>query len=145
MKLKFFNPFWNNITGIIFITMLLSACGAEADGGVNSGNINPGPLSAGRLLASQCAQCHGTDGVSKTGIDSLVGESRNEIIKEMRKMKNSTSHKIMNLQAKGYTTEQVAMIADYFASLSGGGGGGGDDDDDNDNDDDDDDDERGDD
>lgn len=135
MNYKFSHPLFHptiGIVSIVFVASLLSACGAEAgaDGRVNNNNINPGPLSAGRLLASQCAQCHGTDGVSKTGIESLVGESRNEIIKEMREMRNKTSHKIMNLQAKGYTAEQVIMIADYFASLSGGGGGGGGDNDD---------------
>ena len=88
---------------------------------------------AGRLLASQCAQCHGTDGYSVTGIDSLAGESRGEIIGEMREMKNKNKNKLMHLQAKGYTAEQVSLIADYFSGVSGGGnnnGNGNDEDDD---------------
>lgn len=78
---------------------------------------------AGRLLAAQCAQCHGTDGVSTTGIDSLAGESRQEIIEEMLEMQAEGKQEIMHLQAKGYSSEQVGYIADYFSGLSGQQGG----------------------
>lgn len=74
-----------------------------------------------RLLASQCFQCHGTDGKSTTGIDSLAGESQNELIKEMREMKAKTKVDLMHYQAKAYTDAQIQMIAAYFASVSGGG------------------------
>ncbi len=85
---------------------------------------------AGRLLASQCAQCHGTDGISKTGIDSLAGESRGEIIGEMREMRNKNKNDLMHLQARGYTAEQVSLIADYFSGISGGKNNDNDEDDD---------------
>lgn len=78
--------------------------------------------SAGRLLAAQCAQCHGTDGISKTGIDSLAGESRGEIIEEMLEMQNESNNEVMHLQAKGYNAEQIGLIADYFSSLPRSGG-----------------------
>lgn len=85
---------------------------------------NPTTLtpSAGRLLAAQCAQCHGTDGVSRTDIDSLAGESRAEIIEEMLEMQNENDNEVMHLQAKGYTAEQIGLIADYFSSLPYSGG-----------------------
>jgi cytochrome c553 len=74
-----------------------------------------------RLLASQCFQCHGTDGKSTTDIDSLAGESQNEIISEMREMKAKTKVDLMHYQAKAYTDAQIQLIAAYFASISGGG------------------------
>ena len=40
-----------------------------------------------RLLASQCAQCHGTDGNAVGDIDSLAGEDFNELVDEMLEMK----------------------------------------------------------
>ena len=39
----------------------------------------------GRLLASNCFQCHGTDG--RGGFDRLAGKSSNEIYNELREMK----------------------------------------------------------
>lgn len=74
-----------------------------------------------RLLASQCFQCHGTDGKSTTGIDSLAGENQAELISEMREMKAKTKVDLMHYQAKAYTDAQIQLIAAYFASVSGGG------------------------
>lgn len=74
---------------------------------------------AGRLLASQCAQCHGTDGRSVSDIDSLRGESASELYNEMLEMKyDNDPGDIMHSQAKGYTEGQIRLIADYYASLN---------------------------
>ncbi len=83
----------------------------------------------GRLLASQCAQCHGTNGRAVGGMESLSGESAREIYEEVLEMKYSTNtNDIMHRQAKGYSDAQIRLIADYYGSLnSGGGSGGGDD------------------
>ncbi len=112
----------------------------------NTGTTTPvttpaaaGP-SAGRLLAAQCSQCHGPDGHSLNGIDSIAGESVAEIMEEMLEMQAETKRDIMVHQAKGYTTEQIRLIAEYLASVSGGGYGGGDSDHDDDDEEDDDDD-----
>lgn len=67
----------------------------------------------GRLLASNCFQCHGTNG---HGMESLAGESAAEISEELYEMKQKpASADIMNVHAQGYTTDQVNMIADYFS------------------------------
>jgi len=76
-----------------------------------------------RLLASQCFQCHGTDGYSRTGIDSLSGESGAELVDEMLEMVYETDDDLMHYQARGYSEEQVRAIAAYIASLSGYSGG----------------------
>ena len=76
---------------------------------------------AGRLLAAQCAQCHGTNGNGR-GFDDLSSESASELYNELSEMKYRTRiESIMDRQARGYTDAQLRAIADYFASLPGGG------------------------
>lgn len=73
---------------------------------------------AGRLLAAQCAQCHGTDGNSITDIERLAGESASDLLGELLDMKHSgDTDDIMIRQAKGYTDDELRKIAEYFASL----------------------------
>ena len=107
------------LTGLIGLILLAPLSGLTA----------PPP---GRLLAAQCAQCHGTDGQAVGDIDRLSGESAREIYSEMIEMKYSNDPgDIMHRQAKGYTDTQIQLIADYYASVSGtttGTGGEADDD-----------------
>lgn len=80
---------------------------------------------AGRLLASQCAQCHGTNG-NGPGFDKLAGMSARELSNEMREMKSrANAEGIMDRQAHGYTDAQIQLIANYLSGQSGGGGSGG--------------------
>jgi cytochrome c553 len=74
-----------------------------------------------RLLASQCFQCHGTEGISITGIDSLREES-DEIAEEMFEMKYSNQpDDIMHRHAMGYSDEEIRSIDAYFRALYNGG------------------------
>lgn len=77
----------------------------------------------GRLLASQCAQCHGTDGNSITDLERLAGEQADDVYNELRDMKRSDDSDIMAKQAKGYSDAQLRLIAEYFASLPRAGEG----------------------
>ena len=43
---------------------------------------------AGRLLASNCFQCHGYNGKSSIGFEDLAGESSSEIYKELVEMRS---------------------------------------------------------
>lgn len=70
---------------------------------------------AGRLLASQCAQCHGTDGRSVADIEYLAGQDG--LLGDLREMRTSSKNDIMHKQAKGYSEAQLRLIAQYFASL----------------------------
>lgn len=69
----------------------------------------------GQLLASQCAQCHGTEGQGP-GFEALAGKS--DLYQELIdfKYKNPVEN-IMQRQARGYTDEQLGLIADYLAQL----------------------------
>ena len=70
---------------------------------------------AGQLLASQCAQCHGTNG-NGPGFDKLAGSSAREISNELLEMKyRSIPEGIMGRQSHGYSDEQIQLIADYLS------------------------------
>lgn len=67
----------------------------------------------GRLLASNCFQCHGTNG---HGMEGLAGKSASEISEELFEMQRETIGKdIMHVYAQGFTDEQIGLIADYFS------------------------------
>ena len=71
-----------------------------------------------RLLASQCAQCHGTDGYAVGGFEELAGEGFADLYDELVEMKmEDNPNDIMEHQALGYTDDQLYRIASYFASL----------------------------
>jgi len=66
---------------------------------------------AGRLLGSQCAQCHGTNGISSNEWDSIAGEDNleNEIFED--------DEPIMSAQAHGYTSEEIILIGNWLKTL----------------------------
>lgn len=75
----------------------------------------PGP-SLGRNLAATCSNCHGTDGRSAGGAPSLAGVPAETTIQRMREFQEGKrSATVMHQLAKGYTSEQIAAVAAYFA------------------------------
>lgn len=73
---------------------------------------------AGRLLASNCFQCHGTNGSG--GFERLAGMSAGEIVNELREMRMTSVPNIMEVHARGYTDAQLQAIGNYFAGLRSG-------------------------
>lgn len=71
-------------------------------------------VASGRLLVSQCAQCHGTNGHSVTEWDSIAGEG-NELADEM-----SDEGGIMRAQAHGYTSTEIQQMAAWLGGESNG-------------------------
>jgi cytochrome c553 len=72
-----------------------------------------------QLLASQCAQCHGTYGRSVRDIESLAGKSYGSLYSDMIEMRTEGApSEIMEHQAFGYTEDQIRRIALYYSSLS---------------------------
>lgn len=70
---------------------------------------------AGRLLASNCFQCHGTNGAGP-GFDTIAGKSVDEIYNNLREMKSETpGNDIMKAHARGYTDEQLRQISSYLS------------------------------
>lgn len=74
---------------------------------------------AGQLLASQCAQCHGTNGTG--GFEAIAGKNAVSLYEELLEMKARPVENIMDRQARGYTDEQLWLIAEYFATLPSSG------------------------
>lgn len=73
------------------------------------------------MLASSCAACHGPAGDSPGAIPSLAGKSRNAILTMMQEFKTDASQgTVMNRHAKGYSDEELELIADYYARMGGG-------------------------
>lgn len=71
----------------------------------------------GRLLASNCFQCHGTDG--RKGFEELAGKSSSSIYEEMKEMQaNAADKNIMNAHARGFSDNEIWLIADYFSKVS---------------------------
>ena len=69
------------------------------------------------MLASACAACHGPTGNSPGNIPSLAGKSKKYIEMSLLDFKSGASEAtVMNRLAKGYTDEEIAIIADYYAS-----------------------------
>jgi len=75
-----------------------------------------------RSLAATCFACHGTDGRSVNGVPpSLAGQNRDYLLKQMQEFRDGKRPAtIMHQHAKGYTNEQLELIAGYFASVTPG-------------------------
>lgn len=88
-----------------FLVLLIAA-------GTSQAQSVPPP---GRLLASNCFQCHGTNGSG--GFERLASMSAREIVSELKEMRQKSSPDIMEAHARGYTDAQLQLIGNYFASL----------------------------
>ena len=75
-----------------------------------------------RGLAATCFTCHGTDGRSVDGVPpSLAGQNKDYLLQQMKDFKaGRRPATIMHQHAKGYTDEQLELIAGYFASVKPG-------------------------
>jgi len=71
-----------------------------------------------RGLAASCANCHGTSGVAQDGMESLAGQSKEDLLKKMLDFKSGKKPAtIMHQLSKGYTDEQLEQLAAYFSVL----------------------------
>jgi cytochrome subunit of sulfide dehydrogenase len=71
----------------------------------------------GRNLAATCANCHGTNGQARDVVPGLAGVPAANIVAAMAEFKAGTrSATIMHQIAKGYTDDQIRLMAAYFAA-----------------------------
>lgn len=93
--------------GLIFRGTLLALAAAPA----LAQTTEPPP---GRLLASNCFQCHGTNGTG--GVEKIAGKSASDIYNDMKEMQRKTPPKMMDMHARGFTDAELKLIANYFAA-----------------------------
>ncbi|MFM7026343.1 MAG: cytochrome C [Limnohabitans sp.] len=68
-----------------------------------------------RLLASGCFQCHGTNGKSGA-FDALAGDGKADMLNKLNEMRKKLANgSIMYPHARGYTSYQLDLIAQYFS------------------------------
>lgn len=80
-----------------------------------SGGASVVGTTEGRLLASNCFQCHGTYGSG--GFEKLLGETEAEIYEELVEYQDDPAFTtdIMAAHTQGYTDAQLRAIAKYLA------------------------------
>jgi sulfide dehydrogenase cytochrome subunit len=73
---------------------------------------------AAPLIAQSCAGCHGQDGAGIGATPTIAGYDAEEFVRVWEEFRaNERPATIMNRIAPGFTDEEVAELAAYFASL----------------------------
>jgi cytochrome c553 len=94
--------------------LLLAAVCATAIPSASAQGTDP---NLGRNLAAACANCHGTNGVSRQGMPSLAGLEKSHLVQQMKDFKSGARPAtIMHQISKGYTDEHIDALAAYFAA-----------------------------
>ncbi|MCU0920104.1 MAG: cytochrome C [Burkholderiaceae bacterium] len=70
-----------------------------------------------RNLAATCANCHGTNGHARGDMKPLAGLSAEKIVAMIADFKSGAQPAtIMHQISKGYTDEQIKLVAGFFAA-----------------------------
>ena len=70
-----------------------------------------------RNLAATCANCHGTNGQARGDMKVLAGMSADKIVALVADYKSGAQPSTVMAQlSKGYTDEQIRLVAGYFAA-----------------------------
>lgn len=78
----------------------------------------PAQAQSGQAMAQTCYVCHGPGAKGAGPIVGLVGLPKDHVVRQMADFKaDKRPGTIMNRIAKGYTDEQLALIAEYLAAL----------------------------
>lgn len=71
-----------------------------------------------RSMAASCSACHGTNGVALQGMESLAGQTKEDLLKKMQDFKSGKKPAtLMHQLSKGYSDAQIEQLASYFAAL----------------------------
>jgi sulfide dehydrogenase cytochrome subunit len=75
-------------------------------------------ITRGKILASTCFACHGTDGRSNGSIPSIYGYPVETLYRNMKSFQDgSRPATVMDRHAKGYTDEEIKLIAEYLSNI----------------------------
>lgn len=71
---------------------------------------------SGANLASNCANCHGSEGRAVGAMPALAGQPKSYLVEQMKAYKEGRrTGTIMHQLAKGYTDEQIELVASYLS------------------------------
>jgi cytochrome c553 len=100
--------------------MLMGVCWVAA--ALAAGFTAPAQAQDARSLAATCFTCHGNDGRSVGGVPpSLAGRPKPELLQALKEFKEGKRPAtIMHQHAKGYSDEELDLIAGYFAGVKPG-------------------------
>lgn len=75
-------------------------------------------VTQGAMLSNSCSACHGTDGKSPGAIPSIYGKSAGFISQALKEFRDgSRTSTVMGRHAKGYSDQEIQLIAEHFSSL----------------------------
>lgn len=96
------------LTRILCAALLLPGAAAWAQTGSEATST--------RVLAGNCANCHGTTGNALGAMPSLAGQPKSFIVDQMKAFRDGKRPAtIMHQLAKGYTDQQVEQIAEFLS------------------------------
>lgn len=74
-------------------------------------------ISRAQMLAISCAGCHGPDGRSPGAIPSIAGRSAQDIERALLAFRSGErAATVMDRHAKGYSDEEIRLLAEFFAA-----------------------------
>lgn len=99
----------------LFGLLAAAACAGAA------GIVHAQDAKLARNLAATCANCHGTSGHARGDMKPLAGMSADKLVAALADFKSGAQPStIMGQIAKGYTDEQIRLMASYFAAQPAG-------------------------
>ena len=95
--------------------ILASAACALMQASSAQGQDAVSPPPPGRLLASNCFQCHGPSDAAP-GFDKLTGKSASKLYKELKKFRSGgEGENIMAYHARGFTDAQLRELTQWLS------------------------------
>jgi cytochrome subunit of sulfide dehydrogenase len=100
-------------------SMLPADCSASSRPSRQAPVIQSESSPRGQILSLSCASCHGTDGKSVGIIPSINSFSAEYIETALKGFKTGARPStVMSRHAKGYTDDELKLIAEYFGTVS---------------------------
>jgi sulfide dehydrogenase cytochrome subunit len=89
-----------------------------AAGAVGGAQADPSAVTRSAMLANTCLSCHAAKAADAGAIPSLSGYPKNVMVQQMKAFRDgSRPNTIMGRHAKGYSDEEIALIAEYLSTL----------------------------
>lgn len=78
-----------------------------------------GELTRAAMLSASCEGCHGTNGRSPGAIPTIAGKSVEYLREALENFRTGdTNSTVMGRHVKGYSEEEIRLIAEFFSNQS---------------------------